>query len=428
MSISDRTIAPKIYDAVDFEYQLPPINKQKLQNGIDLYWLNAGVQEVVQIDWIFAAGIWHEQKEGIAQATASLLKNGTSTRTAAQINDALEFYGAELRTTVTNDFATITLYSLRKHLPELLPVVYDLLTDSIFPENELEIYRKNAIQKLMMNLRKSEFVANQQIDAMLYGKEHPYGRYSTIEALTTVTKEDIEQFYKTRFVLTNVLIMMAGKAGDAEAQLINQVFGALVSQANPVAIPAHSIHSSAEKTLRIMNDAESVQGAIRIARHFPNRTHPDFAPMIVLNTVFGGYFGSRLVSNIREDKGYTYGIDSSPVPGLYGGSLVISAETGRDVVDLAIKEVYHEMEVLCNEPVGDEELLLVKNYLLGNILSDLDGPFSILRRWRTLILNGFDESYFNKNISVYKSITPGELIELARKYFVKDEFYEVVVI
>ena len=134
------------------------------------------------------------------------------------------------------------------------------------------------------------------------------------------------------------------------------------------------------------------------------------------------------MSNIREDKGYTYGIYSSLSPELNGGSFIIHTETGRDVVQNAIKEIYHEMNLLCNEAATEDELLLVKNYLLGGLLGDLDGPFSILQRWRTLILNGFTEDYFNNNIRIYKSVTPADLQALAQKYFNPKEYYEVVVI
>jgi len=148
----------------------------------------------------------------------------------------------------------------------------------------------------------------------------------------------------------------------------------------------------------------------------------------VLNTLFGGYFGSRLMSNIREDKGYTYGIYSSLSPEINGGSMIIHTETGTGVVEDAVKEIYREMEDLCRQPADEEELLLVKNYLLGGLLGDLDGPFSILQRWRSIILNGFDEHYFNNNVRIYKTITPAELQALAQKYFNPSEFVEVVVI
>jgi len=426
--ILDRKSPPVIHDAIEFDFKLPPIHASRLDNGLPLWWLDAGVQDVVQIDWIFPAGLWQEQLPSVANATAALLKNGTSKYTAEQIHEALEFYGAQLKTTAGNDYATVTLYALTKHLSSLLPMVFEIITDSTFPENEVEIHKSNAVQKLLVNLRQCEFVANQQIDALLFGDTHPYGRYSRKENIEALTREDLAAFYKSCYQLANARIFMAGKISEAEVQYVNDVFGKIALQ--PVALQPRSFATAevGTRNVRITNDPNGVQGAIRIGRLFPNRHHPDYTPMVVLNTLFGGYFGSRLMSNIREDKGYTYGIYSSLTPEINGGSLVIQAETGREVTDLAIKEIYHEMALLCSEPASGEELLLVKNYLLGGLLSDLDGPFSILQRWRTLILNGFDEDYFYNNIRIYKSITAAQLQQLAQKYYGPENFYEVVVI
>lgn len=424
----DRTIAPAIHDAVEFEYQLPPINTIKLDNGLPLYWLNAGVQDVVQIDWVFPAGLWYEQKPSIAQGTAALLKSGTSKHTAAQINEALEYYGATLKVGASNDYTTVSLYSLTKHLPVLLPMVHEIITDCTFPEHEVELHKRNAVQKLLVSLRQCEFVANQRIDALLYGADHPYGRFSKKEGIEAVTREDLAAFYKAQYSLANVKMFMAGNVGDKEVKILNEVFGAGEHAAVSIVRAEHSILTSAERIQRISNDPNGVQGAVRVGRLFPNRHHPDYTPMVVLNTVFGGYFGSRLMSNIREEKGYTYGIYSSITPEISGGSMIIHTETGTEVTEAAVKEIYNEMEILRNEAVDDEELLLVKNYLLGGILGDLDGPFSILRRWRSLILNGFDVSYFYNNVQTYKTITPATIKELAQKYLVPGDFHEIVVV
>jgi predicted Zn-dependent peptidase len=424
----DRTKPPVIHDAVEFDYKLPPLNTTTLDNGLPLYWVDAGVQDVVQIDWVFPAGLWFEQKEAVAHATAGLLKNGTSKHTSEQISEALEFYGAQLKASAGNDFATVTLYSLTKHLPALLPMVLEILTEATFPEHEVEIYKRNVIQRLLVNLRQCEFVANQRIDALLFGEHHPYGRFTRQATIEALTRKELMAYYKGHYSLANVRMFMAGKINVSDVKHLNEVFGAAPIIATPVAPVTFEDAERSERVQRISNEANGVQGAIRIGRLFPNRHHPDYTPMVVLNTLFGGYFGSRLMSNIREDKGYTYGIHSSLGPEVNSGSLVIGTETGRDVTEAAVVEVYKEMELLCNEPADEEELLLVKNYLLGGILGDLDGPFSILQRWRTLILNGFTEEHFNRNISIYKNITTAELQALAKKYFVKEEFYEIVVI
>ena len=424
----DRTIAPAIHDAVEFEFLLPSINTVKLDNGLPLYWLNAGVQDVVQIDWVFPAGLWYEQKASVAQGTAALLKSGTSKHTAAQINESLEYYGASLKVSASNDYATVTLYSLTKHLAVLLPMVHEIITDCTFPEHEVELHKRNAVQRLLVSLRQCEFVANQRVDALLYGSDHPYGRFSRKEGIEAVTREDLMTFFKAQYSLSNAKMFMAGNVGTNEVKEVNSVFGAGTHAEVSIIRSEHSIHPATERIHRISNDPNGVQGAVRVGRLFPNRHHPDYTPMVVLNTVFGGYFGSRLMSNIREEKGYTYGIYSSITPEIGGGSMIIHTETGTEVAEKAVKEIYNEMELLCSEAVDDEELLLVKNYLLGGILGDLEGPFSILRRWRSLILNGFDASYFNNNVQTFKTITPATLQTLAQKYLVPEDFYEVVVV
>jgi zinc protease len=221
---------------------------------------------------------------------------------------------------------------------------------------------------------------------------------------------------------------MAGKVSEKEVKWLDNVFGKAPVTASEITSETFAAPGPGEKKLHEINDANGVQGAIRIGRKFFNRHHPDFAPMVVLNTLFGGYFGSRLMSNIREEKGYTYGIYSSLAPYTHCGSIIIHTEVGRDVVAPAIEEVYKEMALLQNELADEEELLLVKNYLLGNMLGDLDGPFSILQRWRTLILNDMTIEHFNRNVNIYKNITAQDLQKLAQQYYDKNDFYEVVVI
>lgn len=424
----DRKTPPAIHDAIEFDYQLPPINEHRLSNGIPLYWLNAGVQDVVEINWVFPAGLWYEQKPAVAQAVAGLLKNGTSTRPAHAINEALEFYGASMKVSAGNDFTTITLHALTRHLAALLPVVYEIIMDAVLPEDELLIYKQNTIQRLLVSLRQCEFVGNQKIDALLFGEFHPYGRFSKKEKIEALTREDLLTFYQRCYNLGLVKIFMGGKVGAAEVAVLESVFGKAAVDATPPPEEVFSAPAPSDKKQHVVNDPNGVQGAIRVARQFPNRHHPDFAPMVVLNTLFGGYFGSRLMSNIREEKGFTYGIYSSLQPMMHGGSLTVHTEAGREVLDAAVTEIYREMELLCREEAPEDELLLVKNYLLGGLLGDLDGPFAVLARWRTLILNGFDIDQFNRNVYIYKTITAKELKELALRYFDKDAFHEVVVI
>jgi predicted Zn-dependent peptidase len=422
----NRKQPPVIKDAVEFDLKLKPYEKHVLKNGVEVYAINAGAEDVLQIEWVFRAGNWFEKKNLVAASTNFLLKNGTSQKTAFQLNEHFEYYGSYLNRNCYNETATVSLHCLAKHLEVLLPVVKEMLIDSVFPEEEIATYKQNMKQRLNVNLKKSDFVAGRLIDAYLYGDQHPYGRYTRFEDFDEVNRQLIQEFYRDYYVNGKLVMFVAGKLPANLFQLIDQYFGDLNNQ--PVAIPPIATAPALERKYRVTNDAQGVQGAIRIGTFFPNRHHPDFVRAQVLNNVFGGFFGSRLMSNIREEKGYTYGIYSYLENHMEQSAWIISTEAGRDVCEATIVEVYKEMEILREEPVEDEELLLVQNYMMGSILGDLDGPFHIINRWKTIVLNGLDENYFDHQISSIKKVTPGELQALANKYLVPENFYELVVV
>ena len=424
----NRTIAPPIKDAIEFSLALKPYTKYVLDNGVEVYAIDAGSQEVMQLEMVFYAGNSYEAANTVAAATNQLLKNGTSSKTAFEINEAFEYYGGFCNRSCHNETAVVSLHTLSKYLHELLPVIKEMITDSVFPENELKIYKQNSKQKLSVNLKKCDFVANRLIDAYLYGEQHPYGKYTNAADYDALTVDQLKQHFNQYYVNGSCVMFVAGKLPDDLFEQLNKQFGSLNITPNTKHQTPNSIIPATEKKYRIQNDAKGVQGAIRIATHFPTRHHPDFTKMMVLNTVFGGHFGSRLMSNIREDKGYTYGIHSYVQNHLHDTALMISTEAGKDVCEAAVTEIYKEMEILRNELIGDEELLLVRNYLIGIILGDLDGPFHIISRWKNIILNNLDEQYFYSSVDTIKNISAEELKQLANKYLVPENFYELVAI
>ncbi len=423
----DRTIAPIIKDAVDFDIQLKPCQKYTLDNGVEVYAFEGGAQEVMLMELVFFAGNSFETKNWVAPATNYLLKNGTSSKSAFEVNDAFEFYGAYLNRSCYNETATISLHSLTKHFQEVIPVVSELVADAVFPENELDIYKKNQIQQLTLNLKKGDFIANRFIDEYLFGIDHPYGKYSSENAYNQLTREDLVSFYNKYYKEGKCVVFMAGKFPANIESTLNKYIGSLPLNKHIMETPEHAIVAANEKKYSVVNDPSSVQGSIRIARHFPNRHHPDFAPVQVLNNIFGGFFGSRLMSNIREDKGYTYGIHSYLQNHIQQSAWLISTDAGKDVCRATIDEVYKEMAILRNELVEMDELNLVKNYMLGSLLGDVDGPFQIIGRWKSYILNGLTEEYFYNTIKTVRAIQPQQLQELANKYLNESDFYELVV-
>ena len=426
----NRTIAPEIKNAVDFNLHLKPYEKFTLDNGVEVYTIDAGVEEVLQLELVFAAGNSYEPKNIVAATTNHLLKNGTSTKTAFDINEHFEFYGSYLNRTCGNETATLSLHTLSKNLPVLLPVIGEILTDASFPEEELNIFKQNSKQKLSVNLKKCDFVANRLIDAKLYGENHPYGKYTHMEDFDALTRDILVKYYDDFYKNGRCIIFAAGKLPKNLYEQLNEQLGKLPMKPfvpKKIINPFENTKIGNPKSA-IANDADGVQGAIRIARNFPNRHHPDFQKLQVLNNLFGGFFGSRLMDNIREDKGYTYGIHSYLQNHVEQSAWMVSTEAGRDVCAPTIKEVYFEMEQLREELVEEDELLLVKNFMIGSILGDLDGPFQIIGRWKNYILNGTDDSYFYSAIQSIKSVTAEELKELANKYLHPDYFYELVVI
>ncbi len=428
MLTADRSQAPKIYSPQEFTYLLKDIDTDVLDNGIPLYSISDSIEPVLQLELVFEAGMWFESKNGIAQATAALLKSGTSRLNSFEINEAFEQYGASVKVSSGPDWASLSISCLTRHLSKLLPIAFELLTDTIFPQSEIDIYVQNAKQKLSVQLLKTEFLANRKIDEYVFGFSHPYGKYLFANDFDAIQQSDLLQYVKQFYTSANCKMFLAGMFGEADKKMINAYFGQKAwNTREPLAVPVFSPQPAAEKKYRISHDENSVQGSVRLSRIFPEKTHPDFVPMIMLNTLFGGYFGSRLMSNIREEKGYTYGIHSMLLNQRFHGALLISTEAGRDVCEATVSEIYKEMDILKNEPADNEELDLVKNYLLGSILGGLDGSFHIMQRWKSLILNGFTAERFYNNIEIYKSITAAELQTLAQKYFNRDDFYELIV-
>ena len=422
----NRTVAPPIVDAVDFKLSLKPYEKLVLKNGVEVFTINAGAEEVMMLEWVYFAGNCYEDKNLVAASANFLLRNGTSKKTAFQINEHFEYYGSYVNRACYNETASVTLHTLTKHVHELLPVVREMITDSVIPEEEINIYKQNQKQRLKVSLKKSDFVAGRLIDAYLYGIDHPYGKYSSAEEYDALNRDELLNFYNQYYKSGKFILFVAGKLPANLGQLLNDQFGDL--PVGNIPGPVNKRTLAAEKKYRVTNDENGIQGAIRIARPFPNRHHPDFLKAQVLNILFGGFFGSRLMANIREDKGYTYGIHSYLQNHIQDTAWMISTEAGKDVCEATISEVYKEMDMLKNELVDEEELKLVQNYMMGSILGDLDGPFHIIARWKNYILNDLDGDYFYKAMDAIKNISANELQELARKYFNTEEFYELVVV
>ncbi|SDL62013.1 Predicted Zn-dependent peptidase [Pedobacter sp. ok626] len=419
----NRTLAPesKLVDEISF---IEPL-KQVLDNGIPVFTINAGKQELVRIEFIFENVNWNASKPLEAIAVSHLINNGTSTLSAKEIADKVDYYGAFLQTEYGADQTCVKLYTLNKHLQSVLPILRSILNESIFPEQELAIFIQNQKQSLQVSLQKNDFLARKNFANALFG-ETPYGSNIQPSHYDDLKREDLLDYFKAAYKPKNCTIFVAGKFEETEFNILNSVVGKDWDNDAPSVINKFSFTNIHQGEI-FVEKPEAIQSAIRMGTLAITRNHPDFPGFQVLNCLLGGYFGSRLMANIREDKGYTYGIGSAVASLKDAGYFFIATEVGVDVCNNTLTEIEKEISTLKTDLVQDDELALVRNYMLGSMLGSLENAFSHADKFKNVYFSGLDYSYYENYIKTVKSITAADLKDLANKYLNTESFTKVVV-
>jgi predicted Zn-dependent peptidase len=327
---------------------------------------------VIKIDVQFNAGSWFQEKSFIASTVNEMLIEGTKFSTSQQIADKLDFYGAFIHPQPTKDFANISLYTLKKYLGQTVKIFEEVIKFPIFPEDEVNTYLAKRKQKFQVELEKVSNIARREFNQQVFGEKHPYGKKPNIEDYHEIKYQDIINFHKNLYNADNCKIIVSGKVNDQDIKTINQTFGNGNWNTNTVLNNEQHTISSPEIFEKIVEKENATQSAIRLGKVTINQDHPDYHKLHVVNTILGGYFGSRLMKNIREDKGYTYGINSVLVSLKNAGYFVILSEVGADVAKKAIVDIQSEIKKLRKESISKEELDLVRNYLLGDLLRSFD--------------------------------------------------------
>jgi zinc protease len=419
----NRTITPEFKQVNDINFLEP--QKQQLDNGIPVFTINARRQELLRLEFIFENVNWSESKPLQAIVVNHLINNGTTNYTAREIAEKVDYYGAFLQTEYGADQSSLKLYTLNKHLAAVLPILRAILTDSVFPEQELAIFVQNQKQSLQVNLQKNDFLARKEFAHAIFG-DTPYGSDIGASDYDAVRREDLIEYYQAAYKPENCTIFAAGMFGQAEFTLLNDMFGKDWGNQLPSTINKFSFKEQAGAEF-LIEKPEAVQSAIRMGRLAINRTHADFAGFQVLNCLLGGYFGSRLMANIREDKGYTYGIGSAVVSMRDAGYFFIATEVGADVCTAALTEIEKEISLLKSELVEAAELDLVRNYMLGSMLGSLENAFSHADKFKNVYFSNLDYGYYHDYIKIVKNISPDEIQQLAQTYLDFSSFSKVVV-
>lgn len=419
----NRNIAPPVKSISDINFIQP--EEWSLHNGAKVWGIKAGSQDMVIIDFVFNAGSWFQKSNLIAGLTNAFLNQGTKNYTAQQIAETFDFRGAYLQLSVDQNYGYVSVITLNKYLEDILRVTADVIKNPTFPDAELKSQIAKKKQWFIIENNKVKVIAQKKFSQIMFGNDNPYANTNKASDYDSLSRDLFVDFHKENYNLANCKIIVSGSYSDKTKLLLEKYFGDTCSDNVIQSIAEFSINPDKTRT-HFVEKKDALQSAVRVGRLTINRDHPDFHGLNILVTILGGYFGSRLMSNIREDKGYTYGIGSTIITFPNAAYFLVATETGNEFCRAALNEIYFEMEKLQNELVGEEELDTVKNYLLGETLRSIDGVFALSGTFKSMLLVNNDFSNYAEFLRVLREIKPEDLQKLAIKYFEVHKMYEVV--
>jgi predicted Zn-dependent peptidase len=416
----DRKIPPPFKRSISFDL-LQPV-KLALPNGLVIHCLGGSEQDVVKIDVIFNAGRWLEKQWGLSYFTAHLLTKGTSSKSSFEIAQIFDRYGAHVEISPALDVVTLSVYSLASSLKPVLDLLIEILNDSIFPEKELEQDKSIYLQNLKINQEKTSFQASKLIRKNIFGEQHPYGKELEEVDVNQLTTALLKDFYKEYF--SDYQVIVSGKVDDA---VQGQIIQSLALLTKPKANEVRNISALPGNRSQFVEKAASVQASVRMGKRSLLRSDVDYFNVIFLNHILGGFFGSRLMKNIREEKGLTYGIHAS-IHALKNDSfLVIGADVNKENQALIFQEIRNELMRLRTELINKEELDIARYHFIGSLQSEITTPFAHAEKIRNILLYNLDQEYYSRMINKISSVSSEELIDIAEKYFNEKSFFEAAV-
>lgn len=428
--IPDRSAPPPISNIVPAD--LPAHQEIILDNGLKMYVLHFPDQPILKIELAFHAGRPEEQQRLAAYMTPRLMQEGAGGHSASEIAEQLEYYGASMSAWNWLDACGFTLTGLSHYAEHTIPLFADMLLHPNFSEKELEVLIQNHLQELQVELDKVEVISYRTLTERLYGANHPLGYNSSAEDYRALNTAVLRQFYEENLSLADAWIFVTGKVDDDIIALLRQYLGQhpagkARSSDRHIPVPAPDFPKSGKYPRLNIEHPGALQASIKMGRLLFNRFHPDFYEVQVLNTIFGGYFGSRLMSDIREEKGFTYNIYSGIDTYYETGYLYVSTEVNSDKAEATIRAIRKAMKDLRENPVSDEELSMVRNYMTGALLNGLDGPLNKSSVLRSIIFERIGQEGIARQLDVLQHITAGRLMELANQYLQPKDFLTVVV-
>ncbi len=408
------------------EIQIEKPESLVFKNGLQVFVFHAPEQELLKAEFVFKNLFENPENPTRNSALSSMLKEGTIKLSSAEIASQIDFYGAYLVPEFSYDHNALTLYTLNKHVHSVLPVVHEVLTAAQIPQKELDTYIRNNKQSLQISLEKSDFVARRAFYHQLFGNTR-YGRSVTEGILDGLTRSDLTQLYKKQIQPQNGVLFLSGNISEETLDLFRNYFENQWDGTESLEYTPFQSEGSQLVDLQVIQKPDAMQSSIRLGKVSIQRTHPDYPALQFVNTMFGGYFGSRLMGNIREDKGYTYSIGSMLANLNHAGFLSISTDVGTEYTKATLAEIQKEIEKLQQEKASEKEMELVRNYMLGSMLGSLESIFSHVDKFKSVFFSGLDLSYYHNYTEIIKHITPDQVQDLAQQYLGFDDMLKVVV-
>lgn len=411
----DRTQQPPILPIVKIDFSKPKVFDMGAKTK--LFSITSVPNETARFDLYFDAGTI-QGKSALASLTNGLLLSGTATKTSQEINEAMNSLGGYMESGISNENAVFSIYSLRENTLELARIVFDAINNCNFREDEVSELIADRKQRFKVDLEKVSVLAQRALKQRLFSNSEPYAQIGYIADYDVVSRAELIQFHNDFYLNGLTRCVLVGNFPQDDIDAFMDIFGKWNAAKNTVV----------EKSFINLKGAAHIekegalQTAIRVARPLFNKTHEDYIDFLVLQTILGDYFGSRLMSNIREDKGYTYGIGCIVSELKETGYFMIATEVGREVRDATLKEIQFEMERLQTELVSAEELSLVKNYLLGQLLKSADGAYAMMDLFLSVEAQNLGLDFYNKSIERINEIDSERLMELAKKYLNWDDY------
>jgi len=419
----DRTLAPE--PAPLSAPPQPLVETAQLANGAPVYLVRFGDMPVVDCSVVSWAGTVYEAKPNATGYVAKMLLEGAGTRDAAAYAETLDELGASV--SFRNGFETFSanLSCLTERFDEAVELLADAIYRPHFPAEKFELQRSRERQALSVQAQRTEFHARRLFRAKLWGESHPYGRSTSLETVDALELADVVQHHQNWVKPSNAYYVVAGQF-EPEAVLaqLNRVFGADVIVDPPVPnLPAPPVADGGFMAYDMPNKQ---QATLRLGLRTAGRDHPDYHALQLLTTVLGGYFGSRLMSNLREEKGFTYGIGAQWSAMRHGGLFVIGTDVGAAYTQPALAEIRHELVRLRKEPLPERELAVARNYRIGRLLMSQETPFQVGERVKSWVANGVAFDDVQVAYDTLQRTTPSDLHRLAQVYLDPDAMTTVV--